>query len=1088
MIRMRILYGPPGDSSQTPFFNRLPDDPQTASSTLWITPTQRKRQWVQDRFRDCRRVFPPRIHIFDELIAMLFEHLGGTSRLLSPESVQAVLMNLLHDPGMTPILSRWFDQPPGPGFLLETARQINEFQRHGIAPDTLAAIPDSGEDIGLLFNLMYTRYQDYLAAHGWIDTGGMGLWVADQLPHSGMATAGKLPWNTCVMDGFLELTPLQLDILKSLDKCMELTLIWPGNPSPEGLFRWMNAGLNAMFPDAGRQPLVPQAQGLAAAAYHLAGYGPDVLPEDIVPTGPPDGLRIIERDTLRDEVTAIARDIRTRRNAGQLNWREFAVTFPDLQAYAPVIRRIFHRYGIPVNISQSLPITGSPVFIAIDRLLRLPAGWLRDDVLAVMSDPILTGLHPHENRTLTRRLAEWSSLHKIVRGLNRWTVALERIMAGQPPDSSTAALAATALQLIRRFSSVLEDGTCNGSDCCDSSGAIIRTSAQWIGWLRTVLGKLEINRNIEKLQRLVITEMESGSEHFEYTRRAYNRLLEYFDATEPFLIGFDAASCSAGGRAAPDKAIAAVPHTPLPSITHNQSNGPGLITAAGFRAILPRMLTGVDYQLTTRSGNRVQVLGLLGIRGLTFRHVYFGGMTELVFPRRETISPFWRPDLKTTILDQPDHNERITAFADLVRVMSAPTGTLTLSRPCRNGDEKLLPSPLWSSVLAVFPQHERITVDDERLCVRDRLETTARDRLLERISAAPVRIAMAVAGLRRSSTGRWCSDLAGVPGTAREILDRMFDETHSFSASQLESYRVCPRRFFFDRVLELREPESPDDEMSAMDRGTLVHRVLHRFYRERLECGLMRVKPGEERSCAQRIREIATEEFDATGYAGEAARRQYLDITGRPELDDEGIAGRFARMEAEGSQALQPAFLEWAFGRKSTAPPLKLADHTGKPVLIEGKIDRLDRCDGDAVIWDYKTGRLPGPGDITEFRSIQIGLYMLAATHILGHPVNAGGYCHLPGRSNTSLRTCIRLEGSGIDSHLPKSGHSNQLDRLWPPPEFAGYFIELTDIVAKTAWGIRRGAFPAATDAAACDNCEFYSLCHRTREIDHVRN
>ncbi len=218
----------------------------------------------------------------------------------------------------------------------------------------------------------------------------------------------------------------------------------------------------------------------------------------------------------------------------------------------------------------------------------------------------------------------------------------------------------------------------------------------------------------------------------------------------------------------------------------------------------------------------------------------------------------------------------------------------------------------------------------------------------------------------------------------RQIIDRLFDETHTFSASQLETYLACPRMFFFDKVLGLREPESPEEEMSNMDRGTLVHKVLHRFYRERLEHGLTRVIPGEEAESARRIREIAAEEFDAMGYTGEAARRQYLDITGRPELNDEGIAHRFACLEATGSPELQPALLEWTFGRKSTAPPLKLTDPAGKPVLIEGKIDRLDRCAGDAVIWDYKTGQLPGPKAVLEFQSIQISLYMLGGNAYSG--------------------------------------------------------------------------------------------------------
>jgi len=79
---MKILYGPPGDSSLTSWFNHLSDDPVTASETLWLTPTQRKREWVIERFREKARKFPPRIHTVDEMTRILAQYFGGQDREL----------------------------------------------------------------------------------------------------------------------------------------------------------------------------------------------------------------------------------------------------------------------------------------------------------------------------------------------------------------------------------------------------------------------------------------------------------------------------------------------------------------------------------------------------------------------------------------------------------------------------------------------------------------------------------------------------------------------------------------------------------------------------------------------------------------------------------------------------------------------------------------------------------------------------------------------------------------------------------------------------------------------------------------------
>lgn len=1068
---MKILFGPPGDSARSAWFNTFIDDPVHASQTLWVTPTLRKSQWVRQRFREKHVKFPPRIHPFDDVVQMLYGQLGGDAGVLSPDAVQAVLVLAIQQPETKNALLKDLHGMPGPGLIAETARQIDEFQRHGLTIDTVTSIPDAHEGYGHVFLTLYRAYRNFLLKHRKIDLGGMHLHVAEKLREE---TVVALPWCRCVFDGFLELTPLQLDIIGKLRDRMEVTLVWPGNPDPEGILGWMISGMKIAFPDAEWHPLRDETpvdaqhdhnsnstivSPLEEAAFHFGGYKPGCQPTDVASLDAPGRLRLIERGSLLDEITTIARDIRKRVDANGLRWSDIGVTFPNLQTVAPTIRRVFERYDIPVNISQSLPLTGSPVFTSIERFLKLAGDWNRHDLLAVLGDSILTGIIPDKTHVLVRRVAEWSADKKVIRDKNRWISMLKNVIAASAPTGANADLAAQALEVVYRLVDVLlrQIGR-NKDNSADTSG----TSASvmdWLAWLRRTLTALQVNLNIEKLQRFALEKLPAGSQKFEYIRRAYNRLLEYFDAVEPFMSSIE-------------------------TVAETDTD----ITLTEFREIFRRMLVGIDYQLTTQAGDRVQVLGLLGIHGLTFQHVYMGGLTDKAFPRPRSSSPFWYADFIDTILEAPPYKQRITAFTDMIRVMEVPSMTLTLSRPTLADDEKLLPSLVWEYMTALFQKPDIVADDTEPLCLMERSIQAARNRTADCPVSARAVVGKAVAGMKRSGTGTWCGDLELASEQTKHIIQTHVGPERSFSPTSLEIYIRCPRAFFFERVLGLGEPDEPVETMSPLDRGSMIHDVLFRFYNERKDRQFIRIRPDEIETSAARIRRIAAEEYERLGYSSEAARRDYFDIVGAPEIGDEGLAIRFARLEADGPQELQPRLLEWSFGRKSGEKPFVLLDNDGQDIVITGKIDRLDAVgDSDAVIWDYKSGELPKKKEIDRFQRVQVGIYMLAASHILNLPINAGGYYWVKSRTVPDLVTVLRREGSEISVYLPEKGGSKTLKREWPEKDFLEYMKQLKSVIGQEVTAMRHGKFTITESVADCEWCVFAGLCRREREAINGR-
>ena len=72
-------------------------------------------------------------------------------------------------------------------------------------------------------------------------------------------------------------------------------------------------------------------------------------------------------------------------------------------------------------------------------------------------------------------------------------------------------------------------------------------------------------------------------------------------------------------------------------------------------------------------------------------------------------------------------------------------------------------------------------------------------------------------------------------------------EQSPVSATSLESWAVCPFRYFLSHVLRLSALETPEETttISALDRGSLVHEILERFIQEASNDGELPA-PGEE--------------------------------------------------------------------------------------------------------------------------------------------------------------------------------------------------------------------------------------------------
>ena len=202
-----------------------------------------------------------------------------------------------------------------------------------------------------------------------------------------------------------------------------------------------------------------------------------------------------------------------------------------------------------------------------------------------------------------------------------------------------------------------------------------------------------------------------------------------------------------------------------------------------------------------------------------------------------------------------------------------------------------------------------------------------------------------------------------------------FDGERTLSATALERYAACPYRFFLANVLGVQAVNEPEEsgELSALDRGSLMHEILEAWVQRWLE----RQRPGwaDYAQDAASLLAIANEHLDIAQEARLLGGPGIREGLRRQVLDDLEQARQVEAARAAADPAWRPRAVEHDFDK------VALDAGDDRTILVRGRIDRIDEAAGGrrrAI--DYKTGR--HRRDAAEaFRSgylMQLPLYLKA--------------------------------------------------------------------------------------------------------------
>jgi RecB family exonuclease len=711
-----------------------------------------------------------------------------------------------------------------------------------------------------------------------------------------------------------------------------------------------------------------------------------------------------------EEVRAAVRAVVASVEAGVPSWAQ-AILHPPGSSYSRALHQELAAAGVAANGPDTRRLDRSVAGASLLGLLDLArSDWARDDVVAWISTaPVVAGRH--RRIVPATRWDELSASAGVVRGADQWAQRLGNLAVWEPAWADEA-------ETLADFVDDLVAGAAGpgGSWARHASWAVGLIDRYLVAdprsWPADQVAATEQVRGTV----LALAELDavSGAPDRAALVRAVRAALE-----ETRLDGSDLPEGSFG-----DGVFVA----PFGRARGLRFQGVVLVGLAD--AVVPggigedALLSEDDRRLDTSGGLRTRATRLEELHGDLLAAVGAGAV------RRMATYP--RVDTRTGRAQMPS------------RWMTSLTSVATRRRSVDS---------FAASIAAADPP---LSVRELELHDLARWAADGRDPALSPVALGAHRLRVGL-GAARDRAGE---DFTRFDGNVGVGLVSPFLADAPMSATRLEAYAKCPRRFLYDRVLQVSRRTLPEElwQMEPIERGSLIHAILEAYLLERL-AGAPRSLP---RLLA--LAEVHFAEAEGRGLVGKALLWRMDKAAMRRDL------ARFH--DEEGDLEPLAAELEFGTGAEGADPPVVVVLDSGHEVRFKGMADRVDRArSGELVVSDYKTGRQRMLSDLKKDpvaggRLLQLPIYAMAAQ------ARFGG-------DTVRARYWLLSESRVAPSYSLTITEAVQ--------------ARFRDVLALIAGAVEAGAFPGApTDKGdrqfdACRHCDFDGVCPSTRDRQWAR-
>jgi ATP-dependent helicase/nuclease subunit B len=836
---------------------------------------------------------------------------------------------------------------PGPSAALAShiSDMISELKNFNISPDELEVISAKLGDNDLLglklsdIALIYRGFEEELS--------GKLLDTADHLKrftekiHASSFIASSEIW----LSGYDYLSPAMREAIielskKSLDTNIVLTAD-PGDP----FFSLTNNLSKELAEAAGRA-------GVQAQNFSIDGFERDIptaikhierhlFASSSEPFSSPDVDAITlttaagfyaEAETAASRICDLVRD-------EGLRYRDILVLCNDMQTRAPILKRVFGEYGIPVFIDQRRAVDHDPIIELLIALPNLAAnGRKYEDVFHILK----TGLAGIDADAVSR--LENYAIEYRIRGsmwdkeFTRGEYSDEEMLALNEARAKVSALLSPFEKSFRRSHSAREKTECIAD--------FLTNSINLTNQVQSIASQLEASGNLEYAAELI--------------------------AIEDVAVG----------------------------VLDQLSNalGDAKLTAREYANCLSAGLNSVRVGMLPTSTDQIVIGTMQRTRSSEAEAVFVLGANDGILPAAMSDEGILNSDEKQRLENSGDflgRSDETVYFEEqlaIYRNLSKSSKKLYISCAAFDIENKeLRPSNVFLRLRKLFPNvpvtkdiisevndaedplalvqypdealvHLSNQILDGRARGQDELHAPWTDvyRRLESDSEYSARIGNMKAGLNFKAGRSGREHIS--PNTLNELMRK------TISPSAIENYSRCPFSWFIGNALRLRERRV--HELDYRSIGDIYHELLMR-YGERInrESAWDSITREE---CEQIIREDTDN----------IAQKYREDLVGA-----DYHTNRIAKVASEVAWAvtgqvrdsdISKMLFESAFDGNSDFSPIKIAEE----LSVSGRIDRVDiRSEGSAIITDYKSGNEKfSPEDVRGGWQLQLLIYLLAVT------------------------------------------------------------------------------------------------------------
>ncbi len=928
------------------------------SGYLYILPVRRAVRLFKRKLIDAapaRVLIDPPVFTFNDLLLQIYQQTPAARRVLSGDVLPFLIEDILlsHSDKLDYLTS---GATVNKGLVKKTTEMLTELRRFGyhyqrfaeLTIDEKAARRQKYHNFEILLNELEKRLGDKQ-----IDE-PFALCSAAQMADESLFKKIFPEVNKIYISGYGLFTPAMFEFIEKAAGWLPVKIKIEYEKQNDALFRHTAAAIERF-----------EKMGAKFAQMHSSYFSRTLFSRSIGSTSGEDRTEQIEVQPLndfRDEISYIAARIRDFHLQANIPLHRIAVTFPNLDRYVDDLRRILRDCGLPFNLSTGFRLNQSPLIRAFLAPLRLrEANYPFRKTLQLFDSGLIGKAADYNHALLYTLCTEHRTRYLTVKNIER---LLDKIQSAKnkkrrPSEENTENFSDAVYQLnqLKTLLSQLYDLPPQ-ADILTYRNRLIAIWREWglLTWYR------EENAHLDEQDR-------------ENEFRAFNRFMKLFDKMT-WMLDF--------------------------------MFGDRMIKLNDYFNYLQTMVDNAIYNLAEKPDYGVQIMPRLEIQASDYEVLFIGGLIDGDFPRASAKDIFFTDPVREemgllsaeNLLDQ----DRFLFYT----LLDGGAEKIILTYPRYQEERALVPSTFISDLGDVARITYRKDIPDaQRLlnykklwkqtafAIQDLNFDEAGRNLMQLIARADrqnsdnrneiERVLFRIRHARERMRGQQFSNFEGnLSGIAdiENILNQRYGD-HEWSVTLLENYAYCPMQFLLEHILGVEALPEYEEEITALERGNIVHKILFRFYNELKAQGQQR-QPAAHRELLFRIAENVFQIYEFGGFFWELERSLFFGYGDWPGLLDTFL--HYDQEQITGS-GFAPHYLEFAFGsvRKPDSDP----DSPTGPVTVQaddmslklaGKIDRVD-CDSEkrTLIFDYKTGRnLPSvrPQDVIEGLHFQLPLYM----------------------------------------------------------------------------------------------------------------